>query len=135
MCDLEEMQDWDEIGVPADDDTIVSVLTEEQMKELKEFDEIFGDIKHSMTNKELHEAAEKFADACRKLGLTVMVITDDLAKQLNQAFAPKTDLHVLAEDLKSLQPPIKVPDDFRQRKGKGERKRASRQRRNQWRRK
>jgi len=140
---------------------VVSVLTDEQQAELKEFDLIFG---NEVSNKDiiaynrslakqlgysvelaknfenaLLKAVEAFGDIPQEPRL--IVVSKELAEKL-EALSMKPDNLVVqermligdvAKELNNLVPK-EASTYTKQRKSKGERKRASRQQRKQWRR-
>lgn len=144
-----------------DNDEIISVLTPEQMQELKEFDAIFGngatlepkfeevmfEDHPNLLDSALEEAARKFGDATDELGKCVIVVTQEMRQHLiahglslknfdvlvREDFSDKASPKDLAKELSNLVPQDSSCNISDRRKGKGERKRASRQQRKQWR--
>lgn len=134
------------------EELIISVLTEEQQAELKEFDAIFahngelaaqvGKSAELAKNFEdaLLKACEAFGDAAQEPRL--IVVSKDMADILSKHDIKPEGL-VITGGLPSIDDAIDALNDLapqdvstytKQRKGKGERKRASRQQRKQWRR-
>lgn len=131
---------------------IINVLTEAQQKELKEYDAIFNDSLNPTLGMEpsaeaIEEVARKFGGAADELGKCAIVVNEEMRQCLialglslknfdvlvMEHFSDKTSPKDLANELSSLVPE-KTCGYNTGRKGKGERKRASRNQRQQWRR-